>query len=233
MPYPPTFSPPTSAYIQSQTLPLTLNDPFNLSTIPETTHYYDALSTFEGFEPPVEQPILCCSVCGQKNGALALLEPCTHPLCSACLTSALNIVGEKDMECAVCSAKVDDFKLQNFSGIPNNRTSSQPSSDHEDQEMGNGNTSFSFSAGLMDGGFDDFLDRAQGASTPVIRNSRKQSKGGEGVVLRIDNVPWVSAGMKVMSLIFSMTSVGHHSSCHCYVVETPSRKGACPPRSEG
>ncbi|KAG6895436.1 hypothetical protein C0992_001222 [Termitomyces sp. T32_za158] len=53
-----------------------------------------------------------CSVClALSPRTLAVLAPCGHPLCSACLTSALNIVGEKDMECAVCRAKVADFKL--------------------------------------------------------------------------------------------------------------------------
>ncbi|GLB39240.1 putative ring finger [Lyophyllum shimeji] len=53
-----------------------------------------------------------CSVClAPHPRTLALLIPCNHPLCSGCLTSALNIVGEKDMECAVCRYKVADFKL--------------------------------------------------------------------------------------------------------------------------
>ncbi|KAF8632155.1 hypothetical protein AX17_004897 [Amanita inopinata Kibby_2008] len=53
-----------------------------------------------------------CSVCLVKHPrTLAILMPCGHPLCSACLTSALNIVGEKDMECAVCKLGVDDFRL--------------------------------------------------------------------------------------------------------------------------
>lgn len=53
-----------------------------------------------------------CSVClAQSAPSLAILKPCGHPLCSACLTSALNIVGEKDMECAVCKQGVQDFKL--------------------------------------------------------------------------------------------------------------------------
>ena len=53
-----------------------------------------------------------CSVCLVKSApSLAILKPCGHPLCSACLTSALNIVGEKDMECAVCRQSVQDFKL--------------------------------------------------------------------------------------------------------------------------
>ena len=53
-----------------------------------------------------------CSVClASRPSSLAVLQPCKHPLCSACLTSALNIVGEKDMQCAVCKQSVADFKL--------------------------------------------------------------------------------------------------------------------------
>ncbi|KAF9486157.1 hypothetical protein BDN70DRAFT_988169 [Pholiota conissans] len=53
-----------------------------------------------------------CSVCLASDPySLAILQPCLHPLCSTCLTSALNIVGEKDMECAVCKQSVADFKL--------------------------------------------------------------------------------------------------------------------------
>jgi hypothetical protein len=53
-----------------------------------------------------------CSVClASKPLSLAILQPCGHPLCSVCLTSALNIVGEKDMECAVCKQGVADFRL--------------------------------------------------------------------------------------------------------------------------
>lgn len=59
-----------------------------------------------------------CSVClAPSLRTLAVLAPCGHPLCSSCLTSALNIVGEKDMECAVCRAKVADFKLISVDGL--------------------------------------------------------------------------------------------------------------------
>ncbi len=65
------------------------------------------------FAPPddVKNPT-DCSVCLVKRPrSLAILLPCRHPLCSACLTSALNIVGEKDMECAICKNGVHDFRL--------------------------------------------------------------------------------------------------------------------------
>ncbi|CAA7257303.1 unnamed protein product [Cyclocybe aegerita] len=65
-----------------------------------------------------------CSVCLASNpSSLAILQPCGHPLCSTCLTSALNIVGEKDMQCAVCKRSVADFKL--IAGMPKGQPSSK------------------------------------------------------------------------------------------------------------
>jgi len=66
----------------------------------------------EPAEPKKTPAQFGCSVClAPHPRTLAVLIPCSHPLCSGCLTSALNIVGEKDMECAVCRGKVADFKL--------------------------------------------------------------------------------------------------------------------------
>ncbi|KAJ8073850.1 hypothetical protein PM082_012128 [Marasmius tenuissimus] len=62
--------------------------------------------------PEASKPPTSCVVCSRSHlTRLAILSPCGHPLCSACLTSALNIVGEKDMECASCKKEVVDFKL--------------------------------------------------------------------------------------------------------------------------
>ncbi|KAI0037140.1 hypothetical protein K488DRAFT_81365 [Vararia minispora EC-137] len=54
----------------------------------------------------------CCPVCGNKATRLVALAPCAHVLCSACFTSSLNIVGEKNMECAVCRQAVKDFEMR-------------------------------------------------------------------------------------------------------------------------
>ncbi|KAF9254888.1 hypothetical protein L218DRAFT_1009168 [Marasmius fiardii PR-910] len=63
-------------------------------------------------EKSIANPPNSCAVCSRSNlTRLAILSPCGHPLCSSCLTSALNIVGEKDMECASCKKEVVDFKL--------------------------------------------------------------------------------------------------------------------------
>lgn len=189
--------------------------------------------TYEEIKPvtvPETEPSLSCSVCGQANGVLALLDPCSHPLCSACLTSALNIVGEKDMECAVCNAKVDDFKLQNFGGVP--ATKPKPQRVNE----GAYNQNFAF----MDNGFEDFIDRAQGASTPIAgtRSSRRKSgKADESVVLRIDNVPWVSQSQtcavhNLRLMMYLIHPLGYHTAGYCRLVKAPRRSCACPPRPQ-
>ncbi|XP_006463671.1 hypothetical protein AGABI2DRAFT_225554 [Agaricus bisporus var. bisporus H97] len=159
-----------------------------------------------------------CSVCLCQNASsLAVLKPCGHPLCSACLTSALNIVGEKDMECAVCKQGVQDFKLVN----PNNRSNTIPDARREslkgtsffdpilsspsstDTADGINTPSDNDGFGDIDSGFDfgiEFSPNEIRASTPKLENStsfennshssgKVTSKNGF-VVLRVDNVPW-------------------------------------------
>lgn len=221
-PYPPMFSPLAPTHIQSQTLPLSLNDPFfpscDLSALSDTSQFYesDAIPHIQqSYQPPPQEQLpSACSVCGSAHGALAILDPCAHPLCSTCLTSALNIVGEKDMECAVCKAKVENFKLHNFTG--NLGTARVIDEKHSFEMDVLGSTeeaafieNYDFDSGIMPGvfgaytggNFDDhieFMDRAQGASTPVsmIHSDHEHetfTRADEHVVLRIDNVPWVSA----------------------------------------
>ncbi|KAK0192333.1 hypothetical protein F5146DRAFT_978738 [Armillaria mellea] len=92
----------------SMPLPVTQSKPFTQGS------YH--MPTMTPVPEPQSNPV-SCSVCSRHNPPrLAILVPCNHPLCSACLTSALNIVGEKDMECAVCKNSVEDFKLINGSG---------------------------------------------------------------------------------------------------------------------
>jgi hypothetical protein len=181
-----------------------------------------------------------CSVClASHPTTLAILQPCRHPLCSACLTSALNIVGEKDMECAVCKQSVEDFKLimgsskggktgadtsalaseihsttvdgvenvaSDLSDVVGKSSMDRPFSsgipnafDHDSANDSNGDLESAFEFGL-------FLGDLR-ASTPKLeqqmqeqsngwsqgRSSQRDLRNGEdNVVLRIDNVPWVS-----------------------------------------
>ncbi|KAH9941316.1 uncharacterized protein BXZ73DRAFT_88457 [Epithele typhae] len=207
-PYPNAFSPPA----HSQTLPLSLNDPFNTSNISlSALRHLRARSILRdtAYIPPPSQQYPApsaskCSVCGLIKGSIAVLKPCAHPLCSTCLTSALNIVGEKDMECAMCHAKVDDFTLCKNS--PESRLPApsemklqriiEECNEYEEFDSGIGLLPSAFSGtnvGDM-GLFEDdefFMDRAQGTSTPVaMSRAFQESKISERVVLRIDNVPW-------------------------------------------
>ncbi|KZT10477.1 uncharacterized protein LAESUDRAFT_644997 [Laetiporus sulphureus 93-53] len=207
-PYPPAFA----STLSSQSLPLTLHESFNLqaqlSAISEPLHFYQEQVYVPQPQEETKESGFACSVCGSTGGALAILEPCSHPLCSACLTSALNIVGEKDMECAVCKAKVDNFQLHksppDTGGIDHNGGPHRSGSNVHDNRAYNGPDVFRSDMNLLPSAFDnanvgafaiydEFMDRAQGASTPIAGARpahRSNTKQEERFVLRIDNVPW-------------------------------------------
>lgn len=228
MPYNDQFSPSAAARIQSQTLPLHLHDPFDVSSLSEMYQDAQSLPAFTTYEPPLppqpeRTPTPACSVCGSSSGSLAVLDPCTHPLCSGCLTSALNIVGEKDMECAVCKAKVNDFKLQKLC-IPS-ESSKKPAMYLQEDNNGAFNPRFVDLPVPLDVGFQDFIDRAQGSSTPVpgARSAWKPptpSRSAERVVLRIDNVPWVRPHRSSYDSAFLTRSVGYHTTRHRCLAQT-------------
>ncbi|KAI6134786.1 hypothetical protein EV401DRAFT_1882536 [Pisolithus croceorrhizus] len=98
---------------------LILQDPFDaclLSTIPESLPQ-DFCPAYPDMQinATTKPTFSSCLVCGRPGGRLVVIEPCKHPHCNACFTSALNIVGEKDMECAVLSPltqKVENIVLR-------------------------------------------------------------------------------------------------------------------------
>lgn len=195
--------------------------------------------SFNQIEPPSE-----CSVClAVQPPTLAILKPCGHPLCSSCLTSALNIVGEKDMECAVCKQSVADFKLI----VPSGKTDKSIEKPSENLDLLGGRSFFdplfsspgsssalsndnggSDSPGELESAFEFGLDFGElRASTPkleqeqekVLPNARRKS-GGRGchdgdchVVLRIDNVPWVSCATYAFNQ-HSNNKIGYHTSAN-------------------
>ncbi|THH13618.1 hypothetical protein EW146_g6620 [Bondarzewia mesenterica] len=179
-PYPMTFSPS-----QRLALPLALHDPFDGSGLSDLSFPRIPAPVFfphnECSETPSKTGDSSCSVCGQTSSSLAVLDPCSHVLCSACLTSALNIVGEKDMECAVCKIGVADFHLRT-SGM-NGSTGSNGT--RVPQTNG-------FKVTDVDGLLGQFniFDIAETSTT--INAGQRQASGrpGELPVLRIDNVPW-------------------------------------------
>lgn len=159
-----------------------------------------------------------CSVCMASYPlSLAILRPCGHPLCSGCLTSALNIVGEKDMRCAVCAKGVEDFRLISIkkpspAGIGGQMGMDVANNRGKGTSVGViGSGSAAFGGDLtrgtsarremeLDGESMDFgfnVDDLR-ASTPKIElqqrtgsASAKTGDSSQNVVLRIDNVPWV------------------------------------------
>jgi len=107
---PPRFNPPVPQAYQPPTfVPIPSMAPLPATPIPVRQLTPNSSSNSEGLAVVVPPE---CSVClAFRPASLAILEPCGHPLCSTCLTSALNIVGEKDMACAVCKQSVADFRL--------------------------------------------------------------------------------------------------------------------------
>jgi hypothetical protein len=169
-----------------------LSDPFfttplpaRLNTIKECLEAPPTTTTSSSPLPPAPQNpntnTNTCSVCGTSNPfPKAILIPCSHPLCSACLTSALNIVGEKDMECFVCKGGVKDFKL--VGGGAGGDGKDEQKREEGQKDGGEG----------KEGLFEFFEDvRARSSPPPVKPNVSGGTKLTENVVLRIDNVPWV------------------------------------------
>lgn len=80
-PYPPAFPTANQTYGQQ----LYINDPFNATNIPafgEPTFGVEDSIPLQVMKPEASG----CSICGLRANTLAILEPCAHPLCSACLT---------------------------------------------------------------------------------------------------------------------------------------------------
>lgn len=199
-PYPQSF--PTAS--QS----LILQDPFNacpLSTIPESIPQDFCPAYPDMHINAITKPtISSCLVCGRSGGRLVVIEPCKHPHCNACFTSALNIVGEKDMECAVCKASVLNFA---FHTVPCCETDPSPSITLQSNQM----PSFfdSVAPPLQQrssrGDYPFSLNVSNSKPLPSLMSamslystSRNPSPTGvptptqrnENIVLRIDNVPW-------------------------------------------
>ncbi|KAG8216417.1 hypothetical protein J3R82DRAFT_6522 [Butyriboletus roseoflavus] len=198
-PYPQSFS--------STTQTLVLQDPFNgsgLSTISESVPQHHQSSYSEMFNvSSATPPHATCSVCDCASDRMAVLVPCKHLLCSACMTSALNIVGEKDIHCAVCKTFVNDFELQtpsdddaSVSTVSQRRFLMPPdiASSPLQQRSVRGEPA------LLPSTFDSnplpSLMSSMHLCKPQMRHSSAfpvtgaQTQRVENVVLRIDNVPW-------------------------------------------
>ncbi|KAG0700599.1 hypothetical protein DFH29DRAFT_983050 [Suillus ampliporus] len=168
--------------------PFSLHDPFNGSGLPTITECVQQHFGESFFQPKMQSNATAtsssaCSVCGRDGGRFAILKPCEHPLCSGCLTSALNIVGEKAMQCAVCKESVVDFQLQ-----------SRP---FDDSMVSSSSTPQvnrpllpSFEPSPFAPHMDQLAVHFQRDLSPPNFVSTPNQQRVENVVLRIDNVPW-------------------------------------------
>ena len=209
-----TFEPYPQSFSSAE--PFALHDPFNgpgLPTISESVQQYFGESFFhENMQSSTTAtPSTACSVCGRDGGRIAILRPCEHPLCSGCLTSALNIVGEKAMQCAVCKEPVANFRLQT---VPSYANSLLSSSTQQSTSQANFAPIDAFASplqrrtiGPLLPGFErtPFAPRMgqptgqfqRGLSPPNFATVPKQQRA-DNVVLRIDNVPWVGPNIFAM-----------------------------------
>ncbi|KAI6165900.1 hypothetical protein EDD17DRAFT_1774494 [Pisolithus thermaeus] len=183
-PYPQSFSTASQSLI--------LQDPFDaclLSTIPESLPK-DFCPAYPDMQINATTKPACssCLVCGRPGGRLVVIEPCKHPHCNACFTSALNIVGEKDMECAVCKTSVLNFAFH----TSNQTTAFFDNATSPLQQRSSRDYSFSPSVSnpkplpsLMSAM--SFYGSSHDVS-PIGLSPLTQKV--ENIVLRIDNVPW-------------------------------------------
>lgn len=148
-------------------------------------------------------------------------------MCSACLTSALNIVGEKDMECAVCKTGVANFHLRNTTS----KGSSVPSAGAPRGCL----MPEAFDGSNKENLVNDFhFFDLQGSSTPNRSERNHPLREGELPVLRIDNVPWVRISCRPFVCVLDVLIVvsccaGYHTSLGHRLVETSGKACAYPP----
>ncbi|KAH7922714.1 hypothetical protein BV22DRAFT_1131223 [Leucogyrophana mollusca] len=213
------FEPYPQSFSSSPSHPIILQDPFHgpgLSTITESVqqHFHDPRAVMRPDATATSFSVSSCSVCGRSGDQIAILEPCSHPLCSACLTSALNIVGEKDMECAVCHKPVENFHLQAPSSADERASPPVPAPRRPSPRglaFADATTSplqrrsYRPDGGLLPSAFEtnvigslmsqlSMFDPPLDSSTPILAPapvySQQPIRPGDNIVLRIDNVPW-------------------------------------------
>ncbi|EIM82144.1 uncharacterized protein STEHIDRAFT_85596 [Stereum hirsutum FP-91666 SS1] len=178
VPYPMAFSPS-----HPSTSPFALHDPYEAPRLPSIAESLQqaarSIRTSGRDDSPPRSKSTSCSVCGLSSPSLAILEPCSHVLCSGCLTSALNIVGEKDMACAVCDTGVANFHLKNVGGGLTEKSHRRASSGSIAKDLDGLTNQFSV-----------FDIEGPCLSAQSGGNKQHSNRPGEYPVLRVDNVPW-------------------------------------------
>lgn len=206
------FEPYPQSFSSSE--PFVLHDPFSgpgLPTISESVQQYFGESYFQANmqSSATATPSTACSVCGRDGGRIAIIKPCDHPLCSGCFTSALNIVGEKVMQCAVCRESIVAFDLQSRPSDPNpvisSPTTQQPAPPSNFTPLDAFASPLqrrtvrpllpSFDRTLFAPHLDQSAVQFQRDLLPPNFTSAPEQQRADNVVLRIDNVPWVGPYM--------------------------------------
>ncbi|KAJ6511920.1 hypothetical protein C8R47DRAFT_1314013 [Mycena vitilis] len=119
----------------------------------------------------------------EPEASLALLSPCTHALCPACLTSAVNIVDKLSVHCVVCRATPPLASSAPLRPTPSTRASCYPSRPPPNVPLAN--------TGIFNNKAIDPNKRLEKLSRATFRSSSVLDRPCTiCVVLRIDNVPW-------------------------------------------
>ncbi|KLO16116.1 hypothetical protein SCHPADRAFT_938160 [Schizopora paradoxa] len=157
------------------------------------------VNSTEGNSLPV---IKSCAVCSASSCTLSVLSPCGHVICSSCLTGALNIIGEKDMRCATCEEKVDDFKLltpvitKAMDGDKDESEVESSCSQTSDQERESEKTTTLLPSAFENaspGNGKKLFEVVQSLPANYVAQDnlpQQHCSGTQPAVLRIDNVPW-------------------------------------------
>lgn len=155
--------------------------------------------------PRVDTPnnAATCAACNRPLNSAALLSPCSHLVCSSCLTGCLNAAGEKGMACMACKMPISTFRLTSVvvsaSGsvlpVPQTLAASVATTAKE----------LSSPASLL---------ALNALPAPQVQpvNSLGASNSEEACVLRIDNVPWdVTPEMLADWIGDNTTAIHHHA----------------------
>lgn len=137
--------------------------------------------TSQGAQPQV---VASCASCGGSE-RLSLLQPCQHQICASCVTGSLNVVGEKDMICMYCLSPIQSFKIARPIGRIHSETPAQPVYHSISRQQEN-----AFHDSPIPFGPLPHAPSRLGSleASPVIPSTVHAN-----MVLRIDNVPWVSS----------------------------------------
>lgn len=149
-----------------------------------------------------------CSVCSASTSPLSILIPCNHLICSSCLTSSLNIVGEKDMRCATCEDPVENFKLITPLRIGSSVIGANGNSNAMKHSNPNQLLPSAFDNLIIKEGEGNKHNQKHYEGHPVQNGSVAPSGfhsnyEGDIAVLRVDNVPWVR------TFLMKLTSINH------------------------